>query len=369
MPAWDELPAQASDDPVYAYDGPAGASPAHLPHGAGESGTRRVHAGPLGPVAVSVPDVVVERPDEPVGGGAGRGRRRDPRTARPDIPTIRMRSPTKGTEVATSRPPQPANGRMLGGAATVLVTTLFMAIVLAIVATQWPRTAPLAVTGSPGATSTAPRTVEPTPQWTQVTPDPEGPPVERTPAPTPTPSGLTGTPWAVPPTGGFSAVAGDGCADTAVAGSFAAFAAGTPITNMPGGWLDANCVGMFWSVPMSGNATRDDPTVYVLWWFNVERYLAGQLRLLGVHPQRTARHRRGGAPHALPGDTWSHRRDGDRQLHHRPTGQPRLVGIWGDLALRDGQIAVKLVNRGAGTGGARHAAAQVKIGCTSIKST
>jgi hypothetical protein len=39
-------------------------------------------------------------------------------------------------------------------------------------------------------------------------------------------------------------------------------------TLLSGGWRDNGCHGTYESIPMSGQATVDDPTQYARWWFN-----------------------------------------------------------------------------------------------------
>ena len=157
---------------------------------------------------------------------------------------------------------------------------------------------------------------------------------------------------------------GVGCPTTANVTFFAHYLAGAPMEVRTGGYAGAGCAGWFWSVPMSGSAT-DDPDTYVVWSFTTAPLDHGHCEIRAYVPQAASAQEAAGNPTFY--QVMRSRTDS------KPTGsfsinQTANRGQWvdtGSFAFDHGQLAVKLVNRGSGTGGARHAAAQLMLRCGS----
>jgi len=163
----------------------------------------------------------------------------------------------------------------------------------------------------------------------------------------------------------FTAVAGAGCAETAGAGSVARYPASSPLVSMAGGWTGPGCArSLFWSVPMSGDGDRSDSDVQVLWWFDTGTSAAGSCEVWVYVPKA---HREADAA-GKPTTYKVLRGRADAMVVGTFTiDQTANRGSWvrgGSYRLDRGQIAVRLLNQGTGAPGARHAAAQVQVGCT-----
>ncbi len=161
----------------------------------------------------------------------------------------------------------------------------------------------------------------------------------------------------------FTAITGVGCAATAQAGYHIAYPANTVPDTRRGGWPANGCLGVFWTLPMSGT-TVDDPDTYVVWWFAPAGMAGGSCDVMVYvprpdHPQDAA-----GRPSAylvLRG------RDDATVVGDFTIDQTINRGRWvsvGPYPLDNGQIAIKLINRGVGVND-RHAAAQTALSCTS----
>ncbi|MBB5874203.1 hypothetical protein F4553_007637 [Allocatelliglobosispora scoriae] len=275
--------------------------------------------------------------------------------------------------MATSRT---RNG-LSGGLILVVVTSVVLVIALAVVLANRP--GPPSVPAGQAGPTAAPTSAAPfeplpglSPGWDPLTPDaPVAPSDDDDGGGYPTASGSPGpvrtspTPRPVRSTAAaFTAVAGNGCAETATAGAFASFTAGEPVTNLAGGWTGTGCAaGRFWSVPMSGDAQRDDESTAVTWWFKVGGVTQGRCEVWVFIPKPAKETEAAGKPthyYVTRG------RGSTTVVGQFTVDQPDSRGAWafgGTFALTGGQLAVELVNRGAGAGGARHAAGQVQIGC------
>jgi translation initiation factor IF-2 len=170
-----------------------------------------------------------------------------------------------------------------------------------------------------------------------------------------------------PPGGGgggvFSAIAGRGCPETGQAGSFANYTARSPIISVDGGFSGYGCTGGFWSVPMSGSPDTDDPGTFVEWWFAMGAARSGSCKIWTYVPQ--------------PADPGEVAGNPTNFLVLRGRTDPGVAGSFsvnqtaerfswhfaGSFPYSNGTIAVKLLNRGVGGGGARHGAAQVLVNC------
>jgi len=156
---------------------------------------------------------------------------------------------------------------------------------------------------------------------------------------------------------------GGGCPAAANASYFAAYPAGRPVANRTGGYRGSGCTDKFWAVPMSGRATVDDPGTYVLWWFDTSPVTEGKCRVWAYVP-KTANDR------DVAGDPTRYEvlrsREDRTVIGTFAIRQPAHRGEWaegGTFAIKGGRMAVMLRNRGLGTDGARHAAAQVIVNC------
>lgn len=273
------------------------------------------------------------------------------------------------------RYPRPRGG-FPGGALLVLVMTVVLVIAVVVVMSQDPPPPPAAADRTAPAGSTPPDD-QPSlpPDWVQLTPEPEDtespeptvePGVTAEPNGTPVSSGFAtaGTPPTTSSPYSFTAVAGNGCAETAVAGSFAGFPAGSPVPSRLGGWRGSGCAGgLYWSVSMSGDANRDDDGVQVTWWFRTGTLTRGSCAFWVFVPGSDSATEVAGKPtfyQVIRG------RDDATVVGTFTVDQTASRGSWvpaGRYALERGQIAVKLLNRGVGAQGARHAAAQIQAAC------
>jgi translation initiation factor IF-2 len=234
------------------------------------------------------------------------------------------------------------------------------------VATTW---APWSVTDPPSTepdladpTVSAPTGVYPTPTDS----DPGSTPGAgaTTGPPTRAPTATAGQPAAGQSMPNLQLLTGVGCPDAANASYYAAYEAGAPVATLVGGFAGGSCAGWFWSVPMSGSASTDDPDTYVLWSFTIAAPAQGKCDIWAFVPQ-------GASPQDVAGKPTTYKvvrsRDDLGQIGTFTIDQTAHRGHWvdgGSFPYSGGQIAVQMVNRGTGSGGGRHGAAQVGINCT-----
>lgn len=261
---------------------------------------------------------------------------------------------------------------------TVVLAAATLTVVLAIAVSCWPRD--LAATSAPKPTTESSSAAWPQdwsavdPQTTQeptipmyLDPEPRIPaeptqsvqsgqpnsPATTTPAPNPTESLSLS----------FTALTGNGCPDTAASGSYAAFRSGSPITSVASGWHDGTCAGRYWSVPMSGRTDSDDAGTFVVWWFDLAPNKQARCDVWVFVPSAARDTEAAGSPTHY----WVTRgRDDTTQIGTFAIDQRANRNAWmygGRFTTDSGRIAVRLVNRGSGASGARHAAAQIEVGC------
>jgi translation initiation factor IF-2 len=163
--------------------------------------------------------------------------------------------------------------------------------------------------------------------------------------------------------GTFVAVTGGGCPAANNASYFAAYLAGWPVENLSGGWTGRGCTDRFWAVPMSGSANSDPGDTYVLWFFVTAPVTSGGCDIWAYIP-KTGRDR------DVAGNPTTYEvlrsKEDQKVIGTFSIRQPEHRGTWahgGTFGFDGGKIAVKLRNRGTGTGDARHAAAQVLVHC------
>lgn len=274
--------------------------------------------------------------------------------------------------------------RPLGGTGALLVVTLVLIAAVAVVATGAGHSR---ATAGPSRPPTP--TVTPTaPGWyvygaigdNRVAPDPGGvsalPAGPADPGPSASPTDTGSAPPSVSqqpvpkatgpgdvPGSATQLLAGVGCPSSANASVFAHYLAGSPAQTHLGGFAGSGCTGLFWSVPMSGSATTDDPDTYVLWYFDTAPMTTGHCEIWVFVPQGDSPQEAAGNPTVYQ---VLHSRNDPRQIGTFSVNQTANQGQWvdaGSFAVTDGQLAVKLVNRGAGTGGASHGAAQLMLRC------
>ncbi|GAB3158373.1 hypothetical protein GCM10027290_61470 [Micromonospora sonneratiae] len=292
--------------------------------------------------------------------------------------------------MANDPAPRPSRNGFAGGALLVLTMTIVLVVVLVVVIGSGSSTPPSTGAGAtatadpflPGPGDDLPLSSIP-PDWTALTPgvtdvtaEPGVPPGDVVPAvpgrsTEPGQPVVPGRPVTATPRQtstrqySFTAVAGPGCAETAKSGAFAAFTAGSRAVTISGGWKGTGCSdGVFWSVPMSGEAGRDDAGTSVTWWFNTGTSAQGSCGVWLYIPRSDREADVAGKPTFYQVT----RGRGDATVIDTFTiDQTATRGTWvkaGSFPLQRGQIGVKMLNRGAGTGGTRHAAAQVQVGCT-----
>ncbi|GAB2931135.1 hypothetical protein GCM10027280_18440 [Micromonospora polyrhachis] len=267
---------------------------------------------------------------------------------------------------------RPRNG-FAGGAILVLTMTIVLVVVLLVVMGQGTSPPPVeAGRAAPGQTPAVDTGAEPPtipPDWLTLTPGVEvtQAPEATLPPDEPATPGHTGAP--TPRTTasrsyGFTAVAGAGCAETATAGSVARYPASSPLVVMAGGWTGPGCSrSLFWSVPMSGAGDRSDTDIQVLWWFSTGTSATGSCEVWVYVPKAQREVDAAGKPTAY--QVLRGRADAT-VVGTFTIDQTANRGSWvraGSYRLERGQIAVRLLNQGTGAPGARHAAAQVQVGC------
>src|SRR5262249_29872229 len=118
-----------------------------------------------------------------------------------------------------------------------------------------------------------------------------------------------------------------------------------------------------WSVPMSGSSTVDDPATYVLWWFSTGSFTTGRCQIWAYVPAGARDADVAGAPTLF----YVQRSRTDQSVVGTfAVQQAASRGSWvagGTFARSGGAIAVRMGNRGLGSGGARHGAAQIAVQC------
>ncbi len=169
---------------------------------------------------------------------------------------------------------------------------------------------------------------------------------------------------APPATGsGLAAVAGWDCAGTERAGFQVSGRDGRWYTVPTGGWAGDGCHGTFESVPLSGDAGRDDTGVAALWWFRPDPTLGSCeiLVYLPVGPRAGDAAASSASYQVLAG------RSGTAYATF-VVNQTDRPGRWhsaGSFPLNGEELAVRLGNRGVpGYPGAMLALAQLKVSCS-----
>lgn len=156
-------------------------------------------------------------------------------------------------------------------------------------------------------------------------------------------------------------VTGVGCRPSAEAGYFAAYPAGAVPPTRQGGWAGGGCTGVFWTVPMSG-APQDSPNMYVLWWFAPSGVTRASCDVSVYVPASTRSQDVAGRPTQY---LVQRGREDTTVVGSFAIDQTINRGRWvsaGRYSLYNGQIAIRMGNRGTGLAD-RHAAAQVWLDC------
>ncbi len=162
--------------------------------------------------------------------------------------------------------------------------------------------------------------------------------------------------------GAFTAVAGWDCPMTRSSGFDAVGRQATWYTAPDGGWAGDGCHGTYELMPMSGQATADDPSQFALWWFapGAARRCAIQVyvpaRDVNGHDRATSAQffvlaGRGGAPFA-------------QFVVDQSSGPGSWVPV-GTFPANSSGLAVQMVDRGVPSSPtAMLAIAQIKVICT-----
>jgi hypothetical protein len=203
---------------------------------------------------------------------------------------------------------------------------------------------------------------------------PEAKSPSATPSTSRAPGKPGGGPVAKPPPKGpigatFSAVSGDGCPHDSTRGyqEIGRYTDGSRgwYSRTNGGWTGNGCRGWFDALPMSGSATSDDPSAFVVWWFKPTNMQQGTCAISVFIPTGNAFEDVAGKPAYY--NVVAGQRNYQRVAGFRIDQIPAR-GSWvsaGSYPLRDGQIAVQMVTRGEDPNGEHLAAAQVKVACRS----
>jgi translation initiation factor IF-2 len=171
-----------------------------------------------------------------------------------------------------------------------------------------------------------------------------------------------------PPSGAtFTAVAGDGCPHDGTRGyaEVGRYTDGTRgwYSRSSGGWTGNGCSGSFDALPMSGSATRDATSAFVVWWFKPANFRQGTCEISVYVPTGNDFQDVAGSPAFY--NMFVRERDWVRTAGFS-IEQIQARGSWvsaGSYPLRDGQITVQMVTRGENPNGEHLAAAQVRASC------
>jgi hypothetical protein len=165
----------------------------------------------------------------------------------------------------------------------------------------------------------------------------------------------------------YSAIAGDGCRHDSTRGyqEIGRYTDGSRgwYSRSSGAWTGDGCSGSFDALPMSGSATRDDRSAYVVWWFKPSNLRQGNCTISVYIPT-------GREFEDVAGDPAYYNVVAGEGSYDRVSGftvdQIANRGRWltaGTFPLRDGQIAVQMVTRGQDPNGEHLAAGQVRTSC------
>jgi len=166
----------------------------------------------------------------------------------------------------------------------------------------------------------------------------------------------------------YEGMAGPGCGGTTMYNSVGLYRDGKE------GWVDqgnGGCGTSFVTVPMSGDANRDDPGQYALWMFHTGPVAVGSCTVSVFVPNGDVTKAGGDPTYYRVFNRFDISKTGPigsftvRQVAHR--------GTWvtvGSFRVSDSKLAVQLLNRGQDWEGttktyAHHAAAMVRARCTS----
>lgn len=259
------------------------------------------------------------------------------------------------------------NQRMARGMLAVVAVTMVLVCGVVVIIARWDAPPGGGVATIPVA---GPRSFSPTPagllgSWDPLTPSPTPAIVDGYPVSVPgVPASPSPLATASSGQGAFVGVSGAGCSDTASAGSFAAYPAGTAAVLLAGGWTGDRCKGWFWSVPMSERGDEDNERVYVMWWFKTGQPDKGDCAVWVFVPKGPRDADVAGEPthyQVLRG------RSDKTILGTFTVDQTTTRATWvlgGTFAYPGSEIAIKMVNRGtkkADVG--HHGAAQATVRC------
>jgi translation initiation factor IF-2 len=168
----------------------------------------------------------------------------------------------------------------------------------------------------------------------------------------------------VPTAQPYSAVSGWDCGTSADRGFDANGRTPDWLTVSRGGWSQDGCHGTFEAIPMSGDAGKDSPNQFVVWWFAPS---AGMNRCEVKVYLPTPDNPLDSAATAAHFLVLAGR--GGTEFAQFNIDQTKGRGSWksaGIFPVSQGGLAVKLVNRGAPTNPrARLSVTQVRVSCTS----
>jgi hypothetical protein len=162
--------------------------------------------------------------------------------------------------------------------------------------------------------------------------------------------------------GAFTAVAGWDCPTTTNSGFDAVGRQASWYTAPDGGWAGDGCHGTYEMIPMSGQATADDPGQFALWWFTPAASARCAIQVY-VPPGGTDNHDRATSAQffVLAGRSGT-------PFAQFVVDQRSQPGSWvpvGTYPVNSSGIAVQMVDRGVpGSPSAMLAVAQVKVACT-----
>jgi hypothetical protein len=158
----------------------------------------------------------------------------------------------------------------------------------------------------------------------------------------------------------FAAISGVGCPP----GSDRGTAVVNPGSSAQlGGWVGAGCRGTFHAIPMSGKPAIDQPDRFVLWWFTTGQVDRGDCAIFVYVPRGVRELDVAGKPTTYQ---VTRGRDDPTPIGTFTIDQTVHRGRWVDggvFELTNGEIAVRMLNRGANPRDERHGAAQVKVDC------
>jgi len=158
----------------------------------------------------------------------------------------------------------------------------------------------------------------------------------------------------------FTAIGGEDCQHSSRQGYSVVGNDSDWFKKAPGGLAGSGCKGTFRAIPKTGDANRDDPRKFVVWWFK-PGFRSGSCKTFVFIPNSTSSD---GKPafYQVIRSNEDHSVVADFRLD-QTRNRGKFVSA-GTFKITNGNFAVKLRNRGSKSSGTHVTASQVKVSCT-----